>query len=294
MMTPEFTRFVEPATRRPQFWRIVVGFILIVGFYLLGIAVVFGSIWMMRDQAAALDFARQVASSSGIAGVLLLLLSFTGGFLGPMIVVRVLHKRPAATLVGPRAKALRHFGMAAATVGVVNIIGLSIWALFYDATPSLSLVDWAPLLPLIICGLLIQTGAEELVFRGYLMQQLAARFQSPIIWMLLPSVAFGLMHYEPGSQGTNVWWVVGATAVFALVAADLTRITGSLGAAWGLHFANNFFAIAIISVQGSINGISLYLTPYTADDAATLPTLIVIDTGTLLLVWFLLRRLLQR
>jgi DNA-directed RNA polymerase subunit RPC12/RpoP len=41
-------------------------------------------------------------------------------------------------------------------------------------------------------GVLIQTGAEEVLFRGYLQQQLAARFASPIAWMVLPSAIFAL------------------------------------------------------------------------------------------------------
>ncbi len=52
---------------------------------------------------------------------------------------------------------------------------------------------------------LIQTGAEELVFRGYLQQQLAARFASPLIWMVLPALIFGAVHYDPATAGPNVW-----------------------------------------------------------------------------------------
>ena len=41
-------------------------------------------------------------------------------------------------------------------------------------------------------------AAEELAFRGYLMQALAARFRSPLVWWLLPALLFGAAALEPG------------------------------------------------------------------------------------------------
>jgi membrane protease YdiL (CAAX protease family) len=37
-----------------------------------------------------------------------------------------------------------------------------------------------------------QAASEELVFRGYLPQQLAARGDSPLVWGFLPSFVFRL------------------------------------------------------------------------------------------------------
>ena len=39
------------------------------------------------------------------------------------------------------------------------------------------LAAWAAWLPLVLPALLVQTAAEEIAFRGYLMQGLAARFR---------------------------------------------------------------------------------------------------------------------
>jgi uncharacterized protein len=49
---------------------------------------------------------------------------------------------------------------------------------------------------------------------------------------------------------------VGAAATFGLIAADLTARTGSIGAAWGFHFANNTMAITILATDGTITGLS--------------------------------------
>ena len=45
-------------------------------------------------------------------------------------------------------------------------------------TTNLSLGQQLPWLPAALLGMVIQTGTEELIFRGYLQQSLAARFRS--------------------------------------------------------------------------------------------------------------------
>ena len=41
--------------------------------------------------------------------------------------------------------------------------------------------------------------AEEALFRGYLLQQLAVRNPSPLIWMVLPALVFAALHIDPGA-----------------------------------------------------------------------------------------------
>ncbi|WP_338153259.1 CPBP family intramembrane glutamic endopeptidase [Pseudophaeobacter leonis] len=63
---------------------------------------------------------------------------------------------------------------------------------------NLGFWPWLGLLPLSLLAVLVQVSAEEVVFRGYLQQALAARFKSPVIWLVAPSALFGLAHYMPG------------------------------------------------------------------------------------------------
>jgi membrane protease YdiL (CAAX protease family) len=112
-----------------------------------------------------------------------------------------------------------------------------------------------------LVGVLIQTGAEEVLFRGYLQQQLAARFSSPMIWMVLPSALFAALHYQPEVMGDNTWLMMGAVFVFALLAADLTAVTGTIGAAWAMHFVNNALAILVMATDGPLSGLALYIAP---------------------------------
>ena len=106
-----------------------------------------------------------------------------------------------------------------------------------------------------------QVTAEELLFRGYLQQQFAVWIKSRWFFMVMPSLIFGLMHYD-GSMGVNVGLtLVAVTAILGLFLADLTYRTGNLGAAIGVHFANNFSAMFLVSYQEQISGLSRYIAP---------------------------------
>jgi len=289
-----FDAYIGPARPKSQLWRLLVGCLLCLVIYVGFVGVLFGLLVVMQgiDQAALL--ARELAEANTPTAALALLFTFAGMALGPIITVRLLHKRSAASLFGPRARVFRDFAIAAGTVGLIYGLAMVYWSTRYDAVPQLNVMLWLSFLPLAIVALLIQTGAEELVFRGYLMQQLAARFRSPLIWMVLPSVVFGAVHFDPTTGGDNVWLIIAAAGLFGLVAADLTAVTGSIGAAWGFHFANNFAALLIVAVDGTIPGLALYLTPYGAQDIATLRPLILLDLLALAIAWFLVRRILRR
>jgi membrane protease YdiL (CAAX protease family) len=141
--------------------------------------------------------------------------------------------------------------------------------------------------------LFVQTTSEEMIFRGYLQQRLGARFKNPLIWMVLPSLIFALGHYKPDLDPLVTWSIIAATLVFGVIAADLTRITGSLAAAMGLHFANNFFSLLIIGVPGQLSGLARYHTPYTMQDSDKFQTLLWIDIGLLIVIWLIARRVVR-
>jgi hypothetical protein len=125
---------------------------------------------------------------------------------------------------------------------------------------------------------LIQTGAEEVLFRGYMQQQLAARFSSPIMWMVLPSAIFAALHYQPEIMGDNTWLMMAAVFVFAVLAADLTAVTGNIGAAWAMHFVNNALAILVVATDGPLSGLALYIAPISPDGRD--PPLFYLDIAT--------------
>lgn len=293
MFTPFFDRFVDPARKRPQIWRLIVGIILIAAIYLAGVTALFGIIRLIVGPELIMSWTDRVIAAETPTATLLLMTSFAGMALGPVLAVRLMHNRGAGSLFGPSARVLRDFVKAALTVLAFYMVMLIIWSNWFDARPNLDPFLWLSFLPLAIIGLLLQTGAEELLFRGYLTQQLAARFRSPLVWFLLPALAFAALHYDPTSAGGNVWLIVSSAFAFGLVATDLTRITGTLGAAWGFHFANNVAAVLIIATDGALPGLALFITPYGIDDTTLLPLLSIGDLALIVIVWLVLRRILR-
>ena len=106
----------------------------------------------------------------------------------------------------------------------------------------------------------LQAASEELIFRGYLPQQLAARFGSPLVWGLLPSVAFGLMHAanSPGNETYAIYYVVIASIMGMVMLAMVWR-TGSLAAAIGFHLVNNVGALVLTGPDNGPSSLTLFV-----------------------------------
>ncbi len=92
----------------------------------------------------------------------------------------------------------------------------------------------------------IQAAAEELFFRGYLMQALGSLVRQPWFGVIVSSVVFALLH---GTQ--NLPLFIDRLA-FGLLAAILVWRTGGLEAAIAAHVANNVFAYLIAGLTSSI------------------------------------------
>ena len=290
-----FDAYVAPVRPQQQVWRTIVGFVLIIALYaLLTIAVVVVA-WAVSPVAdrPVLFFAQSLDPPDTPYKTITLMFTFTGMIAGVWVAAR-LQRRRFRTVFGPAARVLRDFVAAGLAYGAVLAVFLGLWALVYDAEPNLPAVDWLTLLPVTILLLLYQTGAEELVFRGWLLQSLGARFRSPVAWAVIPSLMFGAAHFNPSAFASTMWVAVGATAIFGLVAADLTAKTGSLGAAWGFHFVNNLVALAIVAQKGTITGLALYVTPYGMEDGPVSLVTVAIDVGVILIGWLVVRRVVLR
>jgi membrane protease YdiL (CAAX protease family) len=286
-----FDDYIAPARAYPQIWRILAGLVLTVGLYIGLIAAAAAWIGVVMGAEDGAERFRILATGQSRLGVVVLLFSFTALGIGPFLAARWLHKRPIASLFGPRAGGWRAFQIAATVVFVAWTGFFILMYPFEIPETGVPPAIWAAWLPLALPGLLIQTGAEEVLFRGYLQQQLAARFRSPLVWMLCPSALFGLLHFDAQHGLGNAWLVVAVTGLFGLVAADLTARTGALWAGWGLHFANNAFAILVLATPGPLDGLALFRLPFS--DGAQMQAYLALDLIALILLWALLRRLLR-
>jgi membrane protease YdiL (CAAX protease family) len=259
--------FIAPARARPALWRLLLGAIFAVAAWFACIFLLF-------------PLANRLPGDPGRLFLLAYLASFAGLAAGLAAAARFLQRRRPATLVGPGGFRPSHFAAGVAAIALVTALSVPFSSgLLLQQLP---LATWAAWLPLALPLLLVQTAAEELAFRGYLMQGLAARFASPWVWFLLPALAFGALHWNPGEFGADAWVVVLSTTVIGLVLADVTVRTGNLSAAIGLHFANNVTSLLIVTLPGPLSGLGLFVV---APDPAAVRPLLVADLAVTLLAW---------
>nr|WP_256474310.1 type II CAAX endopeptidase family protein [Lutimaribacter sp. EGI FJ00013] len=283
--------FVGPAAPRSELWRLAVGVTLIIALA-LALGTAFGALLGLLPQAIYIAYAE--AKGSGPGEVLYLLLGFSFFLVSVSVCIDLWHGRSPLTLLGRPALALRHGWRVLVALIALNV---ALWLLppwdNTDLRPGLPLVTWVALLPLSLVAVFIQVTTEEVLFRGYLLQQLAARFAHPAAWMVLPSAVFGALHFDP-SLGGNSIWVISSAMLFGIAACDLTARSGSLGPAIALHFVNNASAFLLVTAQDDLSGLALFRLTVDLGDPAQLRNVLLIDTGVMLCSWLAARVALRR
>ncbi len=264
-----FQQWVDAAPPREQLWRTLLGaFVAVVVWFVWTMALMFGAIAsglitpdafqsMFGLSEAALTYQQTVI-------VLLMALATIWGFaFGVWAAVRLVHKRPLSSVIAwNRRFSLGQFGIGCAiAAGYLAVsVTVSVASGHMPRRSELEIGTWVMMLAPIAIVVFAQAASEELMFRGYLPQQLAARFRHPIVWGLIPSVLFGFMHAAnaPGSQVYTIYYIAIAT-VMGLVMTAMVWRTGSIAAAIGFHFINNIGALTIAGGDTGPSSLALFV-----------------------------------
>ncbi|HHC29175.1 MAG TPA: CPBP family intramembrane metalloprotease, partial [Rhodobacterales bacterium] len=198
--------FWQPALARNQIWRTLLGTLIVAVVYIAVMVAIFfaANLYLGLPDAA-------LAAPDTPRAMAVFFATFLGIHLGLVLALALLHRRGYASLFGPtRRLAMGHVfaGLAAALAigGALSaLMGLEHLVLPQGTSPPLRLnllfTTWAAWLAPAIALIFVQILAEEALFRGYLLQQLRARFRSPLIWAILPSVLFGALHFDAATFG---------------------------------------------------------------------------------------------
>ena len=291
-------RFVAPALAAADLPRLAFGVVAIEGLYKLFL------MGFEQGLDATPGFSAHMMWYANTAtGLLLQLFSFVFLALAVVLVARLGHRRGLASLIGPIGPSLR--ALAWAFGAVLLFFALTellppYWMAEGQAVAHTPLY-WLALLPLSLLALLVQCGAEELFYRGYIQQQLAARFARPWVWMVLPNIAFALAHWELGDFTPPAAQYVIWAFVFGVAASDLTARTGNLGAAIGFHLGNNAYAFLLFSEYAAPDsGLALFVFPSGAlgdallDEAPLFTTAFATELAGVGLMWLAVRLVLRR
>jgi uncharacterized protein len=252
-------RFVDPARASDSPRLLLIGILLVELAYL-------ASVYLMDPLLLLIPLASPAEVTRGHTprGLLIQLASFVVLGLAVLLVSRRLHGRGFVSLIGPPGRMARQLLRVTLVLG-----GVVLLVEFVPPDPDLWTYaerrpwpEWLALLPLALAALLIQTGAEELFYRGYVQQQLAARFAQPWVWLVLPSLLFATAHWSSDLPPAEALHYVIWAFFFGLAAADLTARSGTLGPAIGFHLVNNALAFLFYGEAGAADsGLALFLFP---------------------------------
>jgi membrane protease YdiL (CAAX protease family) len=179
-------------------------------------------------------------ASDGVAGLILLGVATAVAIPASVLAARTTRGRwrPLLSVDGVvRWRWLRLCLAVALVEGLLSVVAEAVFAALGAplGPPRGAWVGWARFLPLalaVVVAIPPQAAAEEILFRGTLMQALGAWVRAPWFAVLLSSVAFGAMHALPLPGFVS-------TSTFGLVCAWLTIRTGGLEAAVALHVLHN-------------------------------------------------------
>lgn len=285
--------FVAPARAAPDLWRI--GAVLALMF--VAVIALQQMVFLLVAAIGGQDALRAIFEANGeTAGQTLAALFSHGLFaVGLAFALRAIHWRGFLTLFGPGVHAVGDFFRVLYWLLPLFAVAALLMPTEFplvrnDAMP---LWRWLIYLPLGLAAVAVQAGTEEVFFRGYLTQQIAAGSGlSNWAWMAVPAGLFALLHFSDSSGSNVVWFVLWALA-FGLAAADLTARAGNLGPALALHLSNNAVALLGVAVPGPVSGLALFHTPF-GPDAAIVARLMPVDFAVLLVAWLAARVAIRR
>ncbi|ADG73735.1 Abortive infection protein [Cellulomonas flavigena DSM 20109] len=264
------------ARTRPGWWRPLLVGLVAGGLYLAALAAaaaVAGVVALVAgpgalETLAGLDLLDMRDPTSFALAMLTIVLML------PAVVVatRLLGARPVGLLASVAGRvrwgwAGRCLGLAAAVALVVQ--GLDLVVAEAAGTPWEPRVDerTVPLLVLVVLLVPAQCVAEEVLFRGYLVQAVGTWLRHPAFAVVLPVPLFVVGHAYVGLAMVDI-------AVWALAMGWLVWRTGGLEAASAAHVVNN----TLVFTLGSVDLADLELVDIAPDALAisTLSTLVYV------------------
>jgi uncharacterized protein len=210
------------------------------------------------------------SAALGIDRNLVLLLEmgmFVFGLMGLYIGVRKLHHKPfTSVLTGYQRFRFGRFWFAFGVWGAMIAIAVLLTVIFSPDELKFTFQPTGFLVSALILILLmpLQTGWEELLFRGYMVQGLALVFRNGLVPAILTSALFGAAHLgNPEVKEHGVGIMLTYYCGSALFLSGLTLLDEGIELAFGLHFANNLVSALLVSSPSSV------IKPYAVFEATT-------------------------
>ena len=232
---------------RNDWWRYLISFpaILFIWLFVGSIPVLLLVTYVSMDGDPATSF-----SGTGFTGIPVILeflatmSSFIPLLVTTLLAVRFIHLRPLRTLITaePHIRWRKFFAGAGLWLLIAALISI-VEALLYPGRYVLTfqagtLISFAVLALILIP---IQTSAEELLFRGYLLQWMGLRLKNPWVLAVLNGALFFLPHFANPEMATNSILIGLGYFVMGFFLTFITLRDNGVELALGMHAGNNLF-----------------------------------------------------
>ena len=208
-----------------------------------------------------------------------------------ILLIKLLHNRTFAESVNGRRKI--RIGRIGSGAIVWTILLAAYLVIDYSFNPHdyVLQLDWGKFIVLTILSLSmipLQTTSEELLFRGYLAQGIAAGTKSRWLAILMPGLLFGLIHIgNPEVKEFGFWLTMPQYVFFGLLFGLVSVLDDGIELAMGMHAANNIFLSIFLTHSASALQTNALFEVQTIDPAKDLIGLVA--TGLIALAYFAYR-----
>lgn len=173
---------------------------------------------------------------------------------GVLLTVRLVHGRPILSLITPHERI--NWRRIAQGFGVyfVLIAAVTFGEALFKPDEYQFTFDWRQFLiflPIAILVTPLQATAEELLFRGYLMQGMGLLARHAAVPVVGSAVLFMAAHLANPEVGEHAYLIPLLYLLLGLFLAFITVKSNSLELAIGVHAANNLFTVLIMNYVNS-------------------------------------------
>lgn len=241
-------RGIDPEQASVRFFGILVVVIAIAGFIVASSSVtllVDWTGWLLDGKQGSLaDFTVRCTAFETVAGLIASNVAIGSAILVIMGLLRLMHRRQAIWIWSVSPGVRWRFLLACFLVGLVVLVGLQF---LVSGVPVLKpQPQAAAFIIAILVTSPIQAAAEEVLFRGYLMQALGLVWRNEWFAVVSSALLFALFH---GTQNLPLFC---HRFCFGLIMGALVWRTGGLEASIGVHIANNLGAFLWAALTSSV------------------------------------------
>lgn len=251
--------FLKTLKGKNQFWRYFVTLIMVifVSQFIGAIPLLIAIFQNVGSDANLSDMNELLLSSDLSQNVLfvLMMIPFALGLLALIYMIKILHKRSFSdTTTGASSFRWERFFKG---FGLWFLISALILTVGYLLIPEGLQWNFQPknFIILVFVSLVfipLQTGFEEVLFRGYLLQAFQLLIKNKWVAVVITGVLFGLLHIaNPEVVEFGFGLAMSQYIFFGIIFGFITVMDNGLELAWGAHAANNLFLSLFVTHEAS-------------------------------------------